>query len=84
MKPHLRHLKKGQEVWAVVEEIIALNEIIINFTGDLLRVQNKTERAFRVGQRVLLQVQGVTPLKLKLIIRTLNPKRSQNSIDLSV
>lgn len=83
MKPHLRSLRKGQEVWAVVEETIALNEIIINFSGDLLRVQNKTERNFRVGQRVLLQVHAVAPLKLKLIVRYAREK-SPNAVDLSI
>lgn len=84
MKPHLRSLKKNQEVWAVVEEIIALNEVIINFSGDLVRVQNKTERNFRVGQRVLLQVHSVTPLKLKLIVSVAQPIRSHSIIDLSI
>ncbi len=83
MKPHLRSLKKGQEVWAVVEETIALNEIIINFSGDLLRVKNQTERNFRVGQRVLLSVHGVAPLKLKLIVRY-GKEKSSRVIDLSI
>jgi hypothetical protein len=84
VKPHLRSLKKNQEVWAVVEEIIALNEVIINFSGDLVRVQNKTEKIFRVGQRVLLQVHSIYPLKLKLIMKTTRPARSSSVLDLSI
>jgi hypothetical protein len=84
VKPHLRSLKKNQEVWAVVEEIIALNEVIINFSGDLVRVQNKTEKIFRVGQRVLLQVHSIYPLKLKLIVNTVKPTRSSSVLDLSI
>jgi hypothetical protein len=83
MKPHLRSLKKDQEVWAIVEEPIASNELIINFSGDLVRVQNKTQRSFRVGQRVLLQVQSVFPLKLKLVFKS-EPKDFIHKLDLSI
>jgi len=84
LRPHLRSLKKGQEVWAVVEEIIALNEVIINFSGDLVRVQNKTEKNFRVGMRVLLQVHGVAPLKLKLVMGDSSQRSSKNAVDLTI
>ena len=84
MRPHLRSLKKGQEVWAIVDEILARDEVIINFSGDLIRVQNKTEKNFRVGMRVLLQVHGVAPLKLKLVTRYPSQRSPQNIIDLSI
>ena len=83
MKPTLRSLRKGQEVWAVVEENLARDEVLINFNGDLVRVQNKTERIFRVGQRVLLQVRSVEPLKFSLITR-LSQHRASSAIDLSI
>lgn len=83
MKPHLRSLRKGQEVWATVEEIMAGEELLINFSGDLVRVQNKTLTPFRVGQRVQLQVQSLIPLKLKLVVMRLRP-RMPSSVDISI
>ena len=83
MKPHLRSLKRGQEIWALVEESMAGDELIINFSGDLVRVKNKTLRPFRVGQRVLLQVQSIFPLKLKLVVMNLRP-RSNSGVDISI
>jgi hypothetical protein len=83
VKPSLRSLKKDQEIWAIVEEPIAHDELIINFTGDLIRVQNKTERSFRAGQRVLLKVQSLSPLKLKLVFKS-KSSRSSRQIDLSI
>jgi hypothetical protein len=83
MKLNLRSLKKGQEIWAIVEESIAGEELVINFSGDLIRVQNKTDRKFRSGQRVLLQIQTLQPLKLKLLLRTLKT-RSPHSLDVSI
>lgn len=82
MKPHLRSLKKGQEVWATVEEVLAGEELLINFSGDLVRVQNKTLRPFRVGQRVLLQVQSILPLKLRLVV--MSPRPQSSGVDVSI
>jgi hypothetical protein len=80
----LRHLRVGQEVWAVVEENIAGGEAIINFTGDLVRVQNLTEKPLRPGQRVLLQVQALKPLKLKIVVRRASQPFSRQKLDLSI
>ncbi len=80
MKPTLRSLRQNQ-VWAVVVEVIAQNEIIINFSGDLVRVQNQTERVLRAGQRVLVRIEEMNPLKLKLIYRH---RGVTNSLDVHV
>ncbi len=84
MKPHLRSLKKGQQVWALIDDVIANEELIINFGGDLVRVQNKTERVLSSGQRFLLQVESVSPLKLKLLFKPLSGHRSNTHLDLSI
>jgi hypothetical protein len=84
VKSHLRSLRIGQEVWAIVEENIAEGEAIINFTGDLVRVQNLTEKPLRPGQRVLLQVQALKPLKLKIIVRRSSQAYSRQKIDFSI
>lgn len=67
MPPHKRLLKKGQQVWALIEENIALNEVIVNFGGDLIRVRNETMGKLRVGQRVLLHVVKTGPLEFRLV-----------------
>ena len=67
MKPYLKNLRLGQRVWALVEENIAQGEVIINFSGDLVRVLNQSLRPLRVGQRVLLQVEAISPIQLRLI-----------------
>ena len=67
MKPSILSLKKGQRLWAIVEETIAGNELIINFSGDLLRVLNSSVRNFRAGERVQLEVETLSPLQLKLV-----------------
>lgn len=84
MKPTLRSLKQHQLVWAVVEEVIAQNEVIINFSGDLLRVQNHTNRTLRAGQRVQLQIEEAFPLKLKLVEQKQRSEIFPHRIDLEI
>jgi cold shock CspA family protein len=84
MKPHLRNLRKGQRVWALVEENIAHGEAIINFSGDLIRVLNLSEKSLRPGQRVHLEVESVRPLKLKLITKTPRYREPSQNLDVTV
>ena len=63
MKPTLQSLRKDQQVWATIEESIEGNELIINFNGDLVRVQNQTHRNFRVGQESFAKSENRSPLK---------------------
>ena len=84
MKSHVGSLKKNQLVWALVEEVIAQGEIIINFSGDLLRVKNQTDKTLRAGQRVKLRVEEVLPLKLSLVPPTVQRETYPGAIDFSV
>ncbi len=84
MKQHVRNLRKGQAVWAIVEENIALGEAIINFNGDLVRVLNMSQRKLRAGQRVNLRVESVHPLKLKLMPSVTIDKNKSLGIDVTV
>lgn len=81
MKPVLRSLRPGQTVWAVVDEVIALGEIVVNFNGDLLRVKNESDRIFRVGTRIRLQVESVYPLAFKVLS---NKPRSPRGFEISI
>lgn len=67
MKTFVRALNMHQKVWALVEEILNPSTVIVSLGGDLMRVQNRSRRALRVGQRIQLQVTGVSPLEFKLI-----------------
>ena len=73
MKPQIYLLKAGQRVWAIVEETMAEGEVLINYNGDLVRVVNSTEKNFRSGERVQLEVEGLSPLRFKLV--QLSPRR---------
>ena len=84
MKQYLRTLKVGNEIWAVVEEVIARGECVINFRGDLVRVQNATQQKLRAGQRVLLRVQGLFPLRLQLVEQTARAARHRSHFDISI
>jgi hypothetical protein len=83
MKPSLRSLRRGQEVWALVEETIEGGEVVINFSGDLVRTENLTGKTLRPGQRVLLVVDSIHPLKLRLINRRA-VSRSPGRFDLTI
>lgn len=82
MKPFMRSLKKNQQVWGTVEENIALDELVINFQGDLVRVANHTGKKLRAGSRVLLSVEDLEPLKFRL----LSPRSNTNThhLDLTI
>jgi hypothetical protein len=59
--------KVGQEVWAIVEESMSGDEVLVNFSGDLIRIQNETRKNFRIGERICLRVEAINPLQFKLI-----------------
>lgn len=84
MKPTLRNLKRGQQVWALVEESIAHNELVINFGGDLVRVQNQTDKALRAGQRVLVKISNLHPLQLQLVPTQIKDEIFPRTLDLQV
>ncbi len=67
MKTQVKDFKQNQKVWALVEEVIAQGEVIINFSGDLVRVKNETGKLLRTGQRVQVRIDETQPLKLSLV-----------------
>lgn len=67
MKFVLPQLKVDQKVWALVEEVVVDQNLIVSFQGDLIRVQNMSQRRFRPGQRLQLLVTSVEPLGFKLM-----------------
>ncbi len=84
MKQTLPQLTLDQKVWAIIEEVMTNDDLIVSFQGDLIRVQNQSSRKFRPGQRIQLKVTAVTPLAFQLI-DTKSPNASYYSkLDLSV
>ncbi len=67
MKSMVSDLRIGQKVWAVVEETLAGNELLINFNGDLVRVQNQSSKLFKSGSRVQMEVRSLAPLTFRVL-----------------
>ena len=79
MKFVLRDLKVGDALEGRIIELLPGDELLINFSGDLLRVHNETRKPFKLGARVTLLVRAVQPLKFQLM-----PGRRAGHLDLSV
>ncbi|MEK7355658.1 MAG: hypothetical protein AAB250_04375 [Bdellovibrionota bacterium] len=69
MSASLRQFQIGELVDGRIEEVLERAELIISLDGQLLRVQNETRQAMRVGQMVKLVVSATAPLAFKLYIR---------------
>lgn len=83
LKANVSALKVGQKVWAIIEETILGDEIIVNFHGDLLKVKNQSRRHFRTGQRIQLNVTSIYPLQFQLL-EARRLEKSNTKIDLSI
>lgn len=82
MKSVLPHLTLNQKVWALVEEV-SEDGLIVNFQGDLIRVENQSGRVFRPGQRIQLLVTAVLPLGFKLL-EFRHERKAISGLDISV
>lgn len=70
MKKSLELLKTGDLVTAEVLELTSDRYLIVSFSGDLLRIRNKTGQGFRPGEKVELVVIAIEPLSFQLSHRT--------------
>ena len=66
MRFTLANVKKGDILQARVSEVLSADEFIVDFSGDLMRIKNKTQRSLRAGQFVSLIVFQVSPLGFRL------------------
>lgn len=66
MKFFVQRLQPGDVVDAHIVELLDHHAAIINFAGDLLRVQNETNEKLKVGDRVTLTVAAINPLRFQL------------------
>lgn len=84
MKQTLPQLVVDQKVWAIIEEVMTNQDLIVSFQGDLIRVQNQSGRNFRPGQRIQLKVTAVVPLAFQLIDAKSPNASYYSKLDLSV
>ena len=66
MKFHLPQFQPGDRVEAKVTEIQRDGSMVVEFQGDLIRVQNKTQRRFQMGQNISLVVTAINPYAFRL------------------
>jgi hypothetical protein len=66
VKTHLRRLRIGEQVKAQVRECFAGGDILVEYSGDLVRVLNQTKAIFKTGQTLQLRVIAVEPLAFQL------------------
>ncbi len=60
-------IQVAQQVEAQVIELLVGGDAIVSFRGHLVRVQNRTQRLFKVGESLSLWVTNVSPLAFQLI-----------------
>ena len=67
MKFTVHKLRVGDHVRAQVVEYVGDDELSVSFQGDLIRVQNKSQRQLRAGDKILVRVTNITPLFFQLV-----------------
>lgn len=70
----------GETVEARVHESLGDGDVIVSFSGDLLRLANRTGRSFREGDRVELEVTSENPLSFRLKA----PRRLSRGMDVRI
>jgi hypothetical protein len=66
MKFVLHDLRVGEAVEGVVAEKYSDGELLISFSGDLLRVSNETNQVWKVGEHITCIVKTIEPLSFHL------------------
>ena len=79
MKFTVNKLKMGDRVNAVAIESVGPNHLIVSFNGDLIRVENRSQKKIKEGERIPLVVAQVNPLTFHLA-----PSLGSSHVDLSI
>ena len=72
-------LKVGEDVNAEVAECDLDGHLLVSFRGELVRVNNHTDRRFKVGDKITMRVRTIDPLAFQLVTRKFNSR-----LDLSI
>ena len=83
MKKVLNDLQLGESIRGRIVEILPGDELLISFSGDLLRVGNETRRPFRAGDAVTVIVKAISPLRFQLLPER-SEQRRRGHIDVSI
>ncbi len=66
MKFVVDQLHFGDIIEAEVTELLDENDVIMSFQGDLLRVQNHSQRSLALGQKLKCRVKSTKPLRFEI------------------
>ena len=66
MKFVVDQLHFGDIIEAEVTELLDENDVIMSFQGDLLRVQNHSQRPLALGQKLKCRVKSTKPLRFEI------------------
>lgn len=83
MKQVLGDLKLGESLLGTVVELLPGDELLMSFSGDLVRVHNETKRELKVGERVTVVVTAVSPPRFRLPSER-KDRRRRGGIDVTV
>lgn len=75
MKFTLPNLKLGESLKGRIHEVLPGGDLIVSFSGDLLRVQNESNHLFAAGDSVTLIVRALQPLRFQLVAGRPEPNR---------
>lgn len=67
MRQTVSKFKLGQKVSGTIVEVLAPAECIVNFNGDLIRINNKTGRKLKPQDVVDLVITSIDPLGFRMI-----------------
>jgi hypothetical protein len=67
MKFTIHKLRVGDLVRAHIVECVGPDVLIVSFQGDLVRVNNKSHRGLRAGDKILVRVTQISPLLFQLV-----------------
>lgn len=86
----VRSFRRGDQVEATVVELVSPHEFIVRFDGGpedpasrLLRLKNESRRDWQIGERVLLRVLQIAPLKFQLV-EPLHEQKQRGRLNFSI
>lgn len=83
MKDVLKNLQLNENLSGKVVEIFPDGELLMSFSGSLIRVQNESNQPLQLGQVVTVIVKAISPIRLKLR-QNRRDQRRRGHIDVSV
>lgn len=67
LQTHLHHLQLGEEILVRVQELLSPWSAIVEWEGRLARMENRTGRAWTLGESFKVCVVHLDPLQFRMI-----------------